>query len=433
VLWIDVRDPSRIIILRDHAALDHRHDAASTEDIAALMREVLDPAESDQIDRAIRFHTEQWHARSRRRFHVYRRIEALFGGGSRSRFSSLVQRYEAPGEIAAGSGAELLARADAIPGGDRAFVATLETLVLARFAWADGLSTYLSDAYRGGMVWNFLLSAFAIVVGVAYLPFASVEWKWPFAAAELILLLLIVAITAVGRRRRWHGRWFETRRVAEYLRHAPVLLLMGVSRTRSRWPRGTDARWPERYAREALREPGLPRARITKSYLRAAVSGLLGEYVRAQREYHRAKAARLARVHHGLDRLSELLFILAIVCVAAYLMISLAGAIGLASAEQVHALAKPFTFLGVFMPAIGGAFAGIRYFGDFERFSAISEVTAEKLDGLDARIGRMLAGSERGLCYSRAASLAHAMDDIVVAEIESWQSVFAGKNIAVPV
>jgi hypothetical protein len=99
----------------------------------------------------------------------------------------------------------------------------------------------------------------------------------------------------------------------------------------------------------------------------------------------------------------------------------------------VHALAKPFTFLGVFMPAIGGAFAGIRYFGDFERFSAISEVTAEKLDGLDARIGRMLAGSEAGLCYARAAALAHAMDDIVVAEIESWQSVFAAKNIAVPV
>ena len=37
-----------------------------------------------------------------------------------------------------------------------------------------------------------------------------------------LLLGAILAITWVGQRRRWHGRWFETRRVAEYLRHAPL-------------------------------------------------------------------------------------------------------------------------------------------------------------------------------------------------------------------
>ena len=35
--------------------------------------------------------------------------------------------------------------------------------------------------------------------------------------------------------------------------------------------------------------------------------------------------------------------------------------------------------------------------------------------------------------YAQVANLAHAIDDIVVAEIENWQSVFAGKQIAVPV
>jgi len=37
----------------------------------------------------------------------------------------------------------------------------------------------------------------------------------------------ILLITFIGSRLRWHGRWFETRRVAEYLRHAPILLLLG--------------------------------------------------------------------------------------------------------------------------------------------------------------------------------------------------------------
>ena len=38
-----------------------------------------------------------------------------------------------------------------------------------------------------------------------------------------------------------------------------------------------------------------------------------------------------------------------------------------------------------------------------------------------------------GLTFAQVASLAHAMDDVVIAEIESWQAVFAVKNMAVPV
>jgi hypothetical protein len=40
---------------------------------------------------------------------------------------------------------------------------------------------------------------------------------------------------------------------------------------------------------------------------------------------------------------------------------------------------------------------------------------------------------EGALRYSQVADLAHAMDDIVVSEIENWQSVFGSKQIAVPV
>ena len=85
------------------------------------------------------------------------------------------------------------------------------------------------------------------------------------------------------------------------------------------------------------------------------------------------------------------------------------------------------------MPALGGAFAGIRYLGDFERFAAISEIAAEKLGSLSDRIETLLAGDQPEICYAQVASLAHALDDIVITEIESWQSVFAVKNMAVPV
>lgn len=96
-------------------------------------------------------------------------------------------------------------------------------------------------------------------------------------------------------------------------------------------------------------------------------------------------------------------------------------------------MSKFFTFLGVALPALGGAFAGIRYFGDFERFAAISEVTAEKLEAVEQRIISLGKVADGQIRYAQVAELAHALDDIVVAEIENWQSVFAGKQIAVPV
>jgi hypothetical protein len=377
---------------------------------------------------------ERWHARSNTLWHAYRRIEALFGGDKkRSPFRALTARYETPDAIAVGSGAEVLAAANALPGADPTFSQRLEQSVLRRFAWADGISSHLSDVYRGGMVANFVLSALAIVIGIAYLPFATADEKGYFAAIEFLMLAGIITITTLGQRRRWHGRWFETRRVAEYFRHAPLLLTLGVARAPGRWPRGTETSWPEWYARQGLREVGLPAIVVTRPYLRAALQTLLDDHVLRQRDYHHAKAQRLTTVHHNLDKLSEALFILAVISVALFL-----GLTGFALlADDVHELVYPttktFTFLGVLLPTFGASIAGIRYFGDFERFAAISEVTAEKLNAVHARITLLLTAGDDGADYSLVADLAHAADDIVVSEIENWQAVFGGKHVTVPV
>jgi hypothetical protein len=308
----------------------------------------------------------------------------------------------------------------------------MEASILRRFAWFDGVSSRLSDNYRGGMVVNFLLAPLAIIAGVAYLPFATSHEKWMFALAEFVLLASIIAITALGHIRRWHGRWFQTRRVAEYFRHAPILLLLGVARAPGRWPRSVDATWPESFARQVLREIGLPQIVVTHGYLRAAVSGLLDEHVVRQRDYHIAKAQRLATVHRNLDRSSGLLFMCAVISVAGFLVLKLASALGVLPDVSERA-AHVATFLGVLFPTFGGAIAGIRYFGDFERFSAISEVTAKKLDAVHTRIKILLSGPDHAIDYGRVSDLAHTIDEIVVSEIENWQAVFGGKHITVPV
>lgn len=85
------------------------------------------------------------------------------------------------------------------------------------------------------------------------------------------------------------------------------------------------------------------------------------------------------------------------------------------------------------LPTFGAAIAGMRYFGDFERFAAISEVTSERLESVIARLRLLASGPPETVDYARVAELTHAIDDIVVDEIESWQAVFAGKHVTVPV
>ena len=386
---------------------------------------------------------ETWRPHSARTFGFYRRIERIFGGRGGA-LASLRVDYEAPGDIAAGSAAGLVSAAKAMPGGDARVAARLETEVLPMFAWAEGIASRLADAYRSGMCFNFVLAALAVIVGLAYLPAGLAAWKWVFATVELLLLAGILVLTAAGSRLGWHRRWFELRRMAEYLRHAPGLLLLGVARPTGRWPRAgagganhgsgnsRGAEWPEHLARHALRAVGLPEVRMTRAYLREGLSGVVLPHVTAQRSYHEAKAHLLETVHHRLDRAAETCFALAVASVLGYLGCKLGGIAGVLPPHLASDLSPLFTFLGVAFPTLGANLAGIRYFGDFERFGAISRVAAEKLRELEARITLLLSGAPAALTYAAAADLMHALDEAVVDEIESWQSVFGAKHLALP-
>jgi hypothetical protein len=448
VIWIDTHQPNNWRILSGPESLAGLQAGSHIEvdrgvELRALVRRALYPAETplDHKRHGRRappgpemLAREKWPVRSNPAWHLYRRVEALFGADNfKSRFRNLRVTYETPDAIATRSAAGPLALARALPGQLHEYMAAIETGILRRFAWADGISARLSDVYRGGMTLNFLLAPLAIVGGIAYLTFATSEEKWLFALFELTLLATVLAIVFTGQKHHWHRRWFETRRVAEYLRHAPILQLFGVARAPGRWPMGTETSWPEWYARHALREVGLPQLVITQPYLRRAVTEILWDHVKTQRDYHIGKARRLAAVHHNLDRLTGVLFTLAVVSVMGYLVLKAGGALHFWPKTIAEKTSYMFTFLGVLLPTFGAAIASVRYFGDFERFAAISRVTAQKLQSIHTRIDRLLAAPEGALDYGRAADLAHATDDVVVSEIESWQSVFGGKQVTVPV
>jgi hypothetical protein len=320
-----------------------------------------------------------------------------------------------------------------MPGEDPAVTRQLAEDVMPMFAWADGVANRLADAYRSGMCVNFVLATLAVMVGILFLPADMLGYKWVFALVELLLLGGILAMTAAGSRFGWHRRWFATRRVAEYLRHAPALLLLGVVRPTGRWPRGGGAaRWPEHFARHALRAVGLPEVAVTREYLRSGLAGAVLPHVTGQRTYHIAKAHKLETVHHRLDKAAETCFALAVASVLAYLCLKGAGVLGWMPKHLASDLSPLFTFAGVAFPTLGANLSGIRYFGDFERFGAISRVAAEKLGAIEERIGLLLSGADSLLTYAAVSDVIHALDEAVVEEIASWQAVFGAKHLALP-
>ncbi|KLE34715.1 hypothetical protein [Aurantiacibacter luteus] len=438
VLLIAPACPERWRVVATPEALAHLTYSESQQAAAlkTVVRHALHPAGGEAGHGGDALARERWTGRSSPMWLGYRLIDRAFGPDYKAEgwknSGPLLLTYEKPEDIAVGRGAAVLAASRALPGGDKSLVDQIEHEVLPDFAWADGISIWLSDAYRSGMIASFLLAALAVIVGISYQPLGYENEKWVFAGMELFLLAQIVFFLKAGRRQRWHQRWFDTRRVAEYLRHAPILLPLGIARPPGRWPRGSAVAWPEYHARHRLRRLGLPEVRISRAYLRAALGTLLEPHALAQRDYHRAKAVRLARVHHRLDHIAARFFVCAVVSVSIYLTIAALAAIGVLPADLPYRVAKVFTFLGVAFPTLGASLAAIRYFGDFERFAAISEVTAEKLDALAGRIRLLLNGPADAVDYRGVADLARAVDEITVAEIESWQAVFGGKHIALP-
>lgn len=434
VLWIDAGNPGHWRLLDTPEDLANRWNIAlmaSPQAVADMMTALL-PHDDTGIGKKL-LDAPKPPVRSRKRFHAYRRIETMFVGGVRPVFKSLTQKYPDEEDVLSSLDAPVMQSAKALSQTDGPLLDKITTEIVRRFARADATATYLSDAYRGGMVTNLLLAAFAVIGGIAYLPFVDSSLKWPFALFEFAILSLILLIIAIGRKRDWHGRWFQTRRVAEYLRHAPFMLLLGVARPAGSWPRSEDSGWPEDYVRSILREIGLPNAVIDHKTLRTALKQWIGTHVAAQRAYHIAKAERLKHIDHNIERFSERIFLLAVIVIATYLSGEVTARFALIPMETVHKSSKLFTFLGVALPTLGGAIAGIHYFADFGRFAAISESTANRLEGVERRIAALLAAPDTELDYGRVASIARAVDEIVVSEIEHWQDVFGGKHISVPV
>jgi hypothetical protein len=276
------------------------------------------------------------------------------------------------------------------------------------YGWSDSLASHFAQCHRSGHVFNFILSALAVLLALTALPLP--EWKPVLALVEFVVILSILVNTKVGNAQQWHRRWLDYRQLAERLRPMRSLKLLGIAAPD---PPGTAAnpvprRWVEWYSAGIWRAVGFPSGRI-----RPEQAGALGQAVAAhelwpQINYHHRAAQQVESLDRRLETLGLVVFNATLLsCIA--LLIALA-----VDPEWVHSNAKWFTIASAGLPAIGTAVFGIRVQGDYGATAVRSEQTAIVLRQVAERL------ETESPDLSRAADLIEQAARLMTADLDDW-------------
>jgi hypothetical protein len=323
-----------------------------------------------------------------------------------------------------------------------------EAMLHSRYATADAISTHLGNVYRSAFTLVFLASAFAVLAGLA-----GVFWwhdpvvKASFVVLELGFIGVVLRLTQIGRKRAWHRRWLETRRLAELLRVATALAPAGGGPPIA--PNNeldAEGAWTEWYARSSLREVHVPSATADSDYLRRTADGFVADLIDGQIRYHSENTKRLFALHHGLDWIGMKLFwatfgigLAFVVSVASVKAVQWVGVVDFEHGrfhEEFHRLheifedwVKPAVMLcSAGFPALGAALYGIRAQGDYDASASRSEATARALVAVRGRI--VEAGRNPDFVVLRGLFVEAA--EIMQSDLSDWRQIYRHRPITIP-
>jgi hypothetical protein len=183
-----------------------------------------------------------------------------------------------------------------------------------RYFWADALAVYLANVYRSAYIIVYLLSAFAVALGLggffshAFSMNTALAFKGTLAFFELILIFGIIRIVRIGRLKRWHQRFLEYRTLAEMLRDVRFLAYVGENGRILRTNELDPGSWFLWYLRATIRELGLPSAVLDGTYQRAHLTTVEEHAVESQIDYHRRNAMTLDKMDYIIHRVGDACF-----------------------------------------------------------------------------------------------------------------------------
>jgi len=276
------------------------------------------------------------------------------------------------------------------------------------YGWSDSLASHFAQCHRSGHVFNFILSALAVLLALTALPLP--DWKPYLAMSEFVVILSIIINTKVGKSQQWHRRWLDYRQLAERLRPMRSLKLLGIAAPD---PPGTPAnpiprRWVEWYAAGVWRAVGFPSGRIRPDQPPALAESVAAHELWPQIKYHHRAAQQVDSLDRRLERLGLAVFGATLLgCVA--LMVAI-----FVDHEWAIHHAKWFTIAAAGLPAIGTAVFGIRVQGDYGGTAVRSEQTAIVLRHVAERL------ETESPNLARAADLVEQGARLMTADLDDW-------------
>jgi hypothetical protein len=294
--------------------------------------------------------------------------------------------------------------------------------------WADRLAGHYAGLYRSSFVANYACAALAVLFAVLG---SAPEAHWAIRM-ELVLILLILVITLLSRRQRWHERWLDYRLLAEQLRQLDFVSRLGRVTPSLRVPAHAsfgDPRnsWVHWLNRALVREAGMVSARLDREYLEAFRRRLLSQVVEPQARYHAQAAHTYHVMHERLHWLATGCFLLSFIGCLLDLGLYTRLPASLASFWEGGSHIG-LTVSAVFFPTFGAALAGIQSQGEFHRIARRSEAMVERLREIAGRLSR----PDDPWSTAALGGVAEGVAEIMTAELLDWQFIFHGKPLTLP-
>jgi hypothetical protein len=249
-------------------------------------------------------------------------------------------------------------------GTDDAFAAW----ALPAFVRADVLAGLHQWIYTRIVLAVFMFAAGAVTIAAAVKVYAPEHHRW--ILLEVGLMVAVALFVSFARWKRSHDRWISYRSLAENLRSAPFIALIGAGELERELAADPFMPWFQRAFTEIWKRR--PQKTSVPDDPRLLARFLDAAWIGGQIAYHEKTSEGFNRRHRGLTSLINALFLATFV------------------AALIHAFAwietETLVFLAISLPAFGAALSGYRELRQFGVHSERYRRAKERLEEIRVRM-----------------------------------------------
>ena len=254
--------------------------------------------------------------------------------------------------------------------------------------------------------------------------------------AEVVVVGLALLVQSRAHRQHWRERWLAYREVERRLDHAAYLSLIGQgSQTRphiSHTATHNPARrwWVDWYVNAVLRTARFPSVSLTEEYRRTVHATYRKSLVDLQMDYFQSESEENRHTGEWCEHWSRVALMTALGVTACFL--AAYGAYCYFALERWHDEVYGFktfaTFCGGALPAIAGALAAIRAYGEYSQHRVRYANMMEVLEIVREQ-DRKLDTSAAAPSSVELAKLGQDTAAILLDEVHTWRVILAEKQI----